>query len=466
MYIPKVLFNWLELRMSFSNLLLKNLLAEPQNTVNFDKLDPKTRRAISALEAISEYKQPTYFMWTKAWPWLESISRGLLDQPPSTVAGYDMANKFLWTVPGLFLYSISSDHRIERWELLQNVIRTPRVLSLALELWLFASTTNHRIVQVLCNVLHMFLDFRETDTPEELLSFPKDCKAVCTNTSRWDVPSICIKEIVRVLCQPGLDCDSLRSTLSILLMVSRDLYIESMPRLIAMGVTRWLAIAMSKLASPRMITGYGTFESEAPLDDAACCVKQIMAFMCICGRQDSYSLLDALDGGILISLYRARTLIFTDGGLRGLETNPGPHMVEFLSVLTQRLLHRAILVRVVRSVKKAEKLGFYEPEESFAPFQEFWVRLKDEALSRNSRVTLHSLPHICGFEQVTFLPSSWRDSRCSHSSLTSAQIESRKCINVAAGAVRKCIVRRIVRKQRGGQAIVRRAENIGRINEV
>ncbi|KAK1215577.1 hypothetical protein PQX77_021821, partial [Marasmius sp. AFHP31] len=229
--------------MSFSNLLLKNLLAEPPNTVNFDKLDPKTRRAIAALEAISEFKQPTYFMWTKAWPWLETISRGLLDQPLSTVAGYDMADKFLRTVPGLLLYSISSDHRIERWELLQNVLRTPRVLSLALELWLFASTTNHRFVEVLCNVLRMFLDFRETDTPEELLSFPKDCKAVCTNTSRWDVPTTCIKEIVRVLGQPGLDCGSLRSTLSILLMVSRDLYIESMPRLIAMGVTRWLAIA-------------------------------------------------------------------------------------------------------------------------------------------------------------------------------------------------------------------------------
>ncbi|KAL0575046.1 hypothetical protein V5O48_006919 [Marasmius crinis-equi] len=423
--------------MSLSNILLKYILADPPENINFDKLDLRTRRAISALEGISEYKDSSYYVWTKAWPWVESLSRSLLDNPPSTFAGKDAVDNFLEIVPSVFLSAIDADHKIDQYERLQNVIRTPRAISTTLELWLYASSINHVFVRLMAGVLKLFLDFRETDTNRERFSLPADCRALCLNSSRWDLPTTCVKEIVRVVCEPQLNCSALRSATFILLMISRDLYPDPMPRLIRAGAVRWLAIAMLKLASP---TTYDTGSSKAkgPYADAADCIEHIVRFMSMCASYDTYALIDALDAGVLLSMYRTRVIMHSNDEAERLERYIEPYMIALLTDLNARLLHRAVLVRVIRSVKKAEKLGFYpvsqtrtienttpvERNHLLDPFHRAWFALRDEALSRHARVTLHTMPHV-------------------------ARSKSGRCTNDAEDAGQRHIARRSVRKRRG-----------------
>ncbi|KAL0573051.1 hypothetical protein V5O48_008910 [Marasmius crinis-equi] len=383
--------------MPLSNTLLKYLLANPPDNIHFDKLSLKTRRAISALEAVCEYQQPS-FVWAKAWPWIEALPRSLLDHPPSTPVGSKEADNFFRIVPAVYLSANEADDNTDLPTRVQVVAKTPGALSTALELWLYGSTVSQGSAQMIANVLGMVLDPGVADEALEVTtSFPEDCQVVCSISGRWDAPSICIKEIVRVVCEPTLDCRSLRSNLCLLLTISRSLYLDTMPRLISGGVVRWIAIAMSKLALPATYRLSYEDSPEKLFEHAADCARYITHYLSVCLSYDSYSILDALDEGLLLSIHRARIFMFTEHGYRSIDKNPGVRMLVLLNALTPRLVHRAILVRVVRSVKKAQKLGFYD----HAPdvFLEACVRLRDEALKRHAKVTLHSMPHVCGYHQ-------------------------------------------------------------------
>ncbi|KAL0064192.1 hypothetical protein AAF712_008914 [Marasmius tenuissimus] len=179
--------------------IIKNLQPSPPPDININALDSNTVRALSALVEISDGIQrrsdtSQWILgrsWNKAWPWILSLSRAVMDDEPSTIAGYKTTDKILRMSPYLLMSYIrdgptpvpDNDPTMEAGG--KRIRAYPKIPALALELWLLATALEHPIASLLCDTAGMYIAFLLLDADK---SPPKTLFDELLKTSRWDIP--------------------------------------------------------------------------------------------------------------------------------------------------------------------------------------------------------------------------------------------------------------------------------------
>ncbi|KAF9261043.1 hypothetical protein L218DRAFT_554939 [Marasmius fiardii PR-910] len=131
--------------------------------------------------------------------------------------------------------------------------------------------------------------------------------------------------------------------------------------------SRRITLTLLKLANPK------NHQNESPFAIASF-VQQCLDFLIVCFTADTVSLLDALDAGLILSILKLR------------DSCPASHSCinlfeRMLRCITTRLYYRAVLVRIIRSLKKMKKKGFDIGRhfENYGPVRAAWMTLVREA---------------------------------------------------------------------------------------
>ncbi|KAL0565782.1 hypothetical protein V5O48_016236 [Marasmius crinis-equi] len=412
--------------MSFSA-LANDFRPKPPSSINPDRLNQREEKTFATLMVVADalrngaFGVSTYHFvndnWSKIWPWVISSCRGVLDRPPpTTVAGVGIVYQIVEIAPVFFNYPMHQpDNDDFRAVLKPLLVSTPRVLALALEMWLYGTTIEHPIREGLTNAVGLLLEVH-ADVNGLVVRLPpgevtKAFSKVIDDTERWDIPGVCMRGIIYDLSQPLINCYTLRSHVIILSVLARGISPNShMPKLLQKDAIRWATTVISKLSSSNNYwTGKG-YE----LDDVTVCFREAIRFLLCCFINDTYHALAALDEGLLLSIFKARELIIEDARRRGHDS--GASLALNIRILLERitvsLVHRPILVRAVRNLKKIERLeeqlGVTDPfEAECGSLHESWLQLETETWRRhaikNSQEPYISQKlqiRICGFHQA------------------------------------------------------------------
>ncbi|KAJ8075581.1 hypothetical protein PM082_021211 [Marasmius tenuissimus] len=379
--------------------IIKNLQPSPPPDININALDSNTVRALSALVEISDGIQrrsdtSQWILgrsWNKAWPWILSLSRAVMDDEPSTIAGYKTTDKILRMSPYLLMSYIrdgptpvpDNDPTMEAGG--KRIRAYPKIPALALELWLLAAALEHPIASLLCDTAGMYIAFLLLDADK---SPPKTLFDELLKTSRWDIPGALVRGIVREASRSLIDCCALRNHLGMLASItgihpSRSIFLATCSR---KQVPKWAVYAINRLAEHKR-WGYDA-TSGRPIDVAAA-LSRALAFISFYFTCDPFLMVQALDAGIVFSMFRHRDTILeslaADKGLLN-SADVAADYSKLLDALAPRLYHRPLLVRVVRSIKKVAKAEI-DPKaylKDCGPLLESWTKLCAEATTRQA----------------------------------------------------------------------------------
>ncbi|KAF9262293.1 hypothetical protein L218DRAFT_438726 [Marasmius fiardii PR-910] len=145
---------------------------------------------------------------------------------------------------------------------------------------------------------------------------------------------------------------------------------------------RWVTYAVFRLMSPKRWEKYPVSG-----ESAGGCVAKALEFLRICLDFDNFSILEALDAGILSSWYRHRDLIIdtSKGKAAGDMSNPAMAYSRLFNGLVRRRYHRPLMLRTTRSIRKISKreidVSLYLKD--CGPMLESWMRLCNEAAEKH-----------------------------------------------------------------------------------
>ncbi|KAJ8075579.1 hypothetical protein PM082_021209 [Marasmius tenuissimus] len=347
--------------------IMKNFLHSPTATISLNNPDPKSSRAIAALLRlagdISQHSDTAARIlennWTRLWPWIASWSRAVLDTQPTTTFGQDTVDQMLTLMPYVFLCRLDGGHDMEDPPSLQRVelvfSSTPNIAAMALELWLLAESLGHHIIPFFGDIAGSLV--LECLKCEEVPSARQHYDEVF---SRWDIPAGLVRAVVREAIPKFIDTANLRIQVAMLATLpqnapSRPGHPTSVEACILNHAPRWLAYVIRRLASSRVYT-----HNEDTREDISYCLQDATRFLSCCFMTDCYSALEVLDLDILPSIFQHHDLIAEDYA-KGSPRKLVEKFTQFLYLLSSRLYHRKLLVRVLRSMKKVEKMGIDAP---------------------------------------------------------------------------------------------------------
>ncbi|KAL0572494.1 hypothetical protein V5O48_009459 [Marasmius crinis-equi] len=406
--------------------LAKDFRPKPPGSVDPDRLDQREAKALGSLNMLCDALQKrwvgssTYHFvednWSKIWPWIVSLCRGVVDRPlPLTVMGVEAASQIISIAPVFFTYPLTQPDSSDFYALLKPLLdSTPRVFALATEMWLHGSTIEHRSREYLTNAVGLLLEAHAKMTMMSLSLPPGEATSaffkVVLDTGRWDVPAVCIRGIISDLTQPPINCYTLRSNLIILSLLARgtSLSPKYIPKLLQKDAVRWAAVVVAKLSSPKNYhTGQG-YE----FNDVAVSIREAIQFLYLCLQYDAYYAISALDNGILVSIFKLREIITADSHRRHSATSSlAASICLLLNQLTIVLVHQSVLVRALRNFKKIDRLApdFASASkpflDDFGSLNDLWAQVRAEASRRNT-IRNSDEPYsgrygfqICGFHQ-------------------------------------------------------------------
>ncbi|KAL0566999.1 hypothetical protein V5O48_014996 [Marasmius crinis-equi] len=397
---------------------------EPPSNIDPDHLNYRTKKALASLHIIANTLQHdtrnshNRFMkenWLKIWPWLVSLCRCVLDRPPpTTVEGVAVAFRIVENAPVLFTYPLYPPNFNDFHLLLKPILdSSPQVLALALELWLYGCTVEHSSLNDLTSAIGLLLEAHcaRNGPAEKLPPGPvtEAFERVIKNTERWDIPEICVKAMIHEITKPDLICHTLRNILNVLSTLARIPSIH--PKLMQRDGISWAARILAKLSSRKTYwLGRG-----AEFDDVAKCFLEALQFLLYSLYYDRYNLTKALDEGFLVTIFKSREIFIEDSRRRDPDNihSLANRMTFVLIQLTPALIHRPVLVRTVRNLKKVEKLKKQLAIVDSDPFKagycgslhDAWRKLKAETSRRNAIMNkIDPWPgqytlRICGYRQ-------------------------------------------------------------------
>ncbi|KAJ8075790.1 hypothetical protein PM082_021422 [Marasmius tenuissimus] len=352
--------------------------------------------------------------WSRVWPWIKAFSKGILDAPSSAISKNGTTIAFLETLPLLLTYPVRSPHCTNPRDDLESILNsTPEVLAVATEMWLYsheAGLADTEIAESLSNASDILL---ETHTKhDKALSIHAKGKVWvelerALNQPRWDMA-----QIVRFAGKPRIDCVGLRSALLFMNALPKNASDSTMfgfNSFLAKDGIRWLCKIYARLSSP-------TYSQPVPtntqFDHVAVCLLQCrLAFTYYAIYSNAYSLIPALDGGLLVSIFKAPELLLEDTRRRGTTYNSvimGCYLILDLTITC--LVHRPILVRVLQSIRRVQALNLDSDDhmDRFVGdnerFKILWGTVKQEAWRRQKRAMGQSgrfAPLACGYSEVS-----------------------------------------------------------------
>ncbi|KAL0571680.1 hypothetical protein V5O48_010281 [Marasmius crinis-equi] len=382
--------------------IIRYLNPTPPRTLNINDPDRKTLEALSALKRIAEgYETYQYFAsskrillgyWDRAWPWIHSLSRAALDTQPSTIAGYSAIDDVLTITPYL-LGAYSDEDEFSILALRQRMDAYPTLPAVAFELWLFSVLREHP-----SRHLHIYTAGKSSSCVLKGGNEDSPAKAHLhdvLSSPRWDIPAAFVKGIVQEASRHSIDCKSLHCHLSFLVDIANTHHLprDGMPTFLEAcfqrGALKVVPYAILRVASRkhydpdrigpeiiRDIVGDGLhfiihYLDEEQEDDTG-------------GVPSNIAFLEAIDSGLIYSLFRHRDLIarfHTGGDVSDLSRGYS----RVLCQLTRRLWFRPFMIRAVRIIKKVAKKEIDVPSylKDCGRLIEYWRELCTEVTLRS-----------------------------------------------------------------------------------
>ncbi|KAL0575479.1 hypothetical protein V5O48_006498, partial [Marasmius crinis-equi] len=397
---------------------LNDLRPKPPTKINPDRLGLRDEKALKALNVLADAMKlegSTCQFVEDNWV---ALCRGVLDRPPPvTQEGTEVVSQLLTIGPFFFNYPLQKSGADSRCELKSLLSSTPHVLALAAEMWLHRYTIEHPNINQLANAVGLLLEVHNGNDNDATRVFLLQGEAtnafsdVIHDTKRWpDIPSICVKGIMWQLSQPRIDFDTLGNNLIILSTIGHGIPgYEHMDQLLSEDGVRWTCSVVAKLSSlkPKHIR-----TSEGDFDDFKVSFTESINFLFFAAYHDVHHVSEALDRDILVSICKAHELIVEDchrheqegfGDSEPESVSPlQSNLVMFLLRVTAALVHRSVLLRAFRNLKKIERLGVdldldgSDPRiaECAPKLHESWVKLKAEISRRH--VIKSSMEHYVG----------------------------------------------------------------------
>ncbi|KAL0571678.1 hypothetical protein V5O48_010279 [Marasmius crinis-equi] len=380
--------------------IVRKLQPAPPPKIEINNLNQKTAGVLLALLSMAEFlrldsvasAEMVMKSWPKAWPWLLAFSRAVLDTQPSTVTGFDTIEKVLTLAPFLFMSYLHggtwSDHELDStFNIEKRICAYPELAALALELWLLGTMIDHELVALLCDSAGGYSVSLFTGSGNNRSPARSRFLDVLSST-RWDLPKIFVKGIVREASRKLVDCGALRNHMSLLNTVVRlhpppkpgmPTFLEDCAQ---KGLPRWATYGVLRTVSPKR---YDT-EMTRP-EDPGIIVKESLLFLGHYFETDNYAILGALDDGIIYSLFRHRDLIVRS--ISPWKPADVPDLARaysrFLDKLARRLYHRPLMVRAIRTIKRVAKEGIYADSylKDCGPLLESWNKFCTQATARH-----------------------------------------------------------------------------------
>ncbi|KAK1230924.1 hypothetical protein PQX77_005955 [Marasmius sp. AFHP31] len=416
--------------MSLEYRLTSYFRSKPPSKLDFDRFDTKISHVFETLDKAANalVYSPTSALpavrsldkhWSSVWPWMRALARALIDNPlPSTPKGVVYAQQFPAIASVILIYPIYNSACSESGELqgeLDPIVKSaPDVLALTIELWLYAQEMDlGRATDALLHACGLFL---QTHTPFMTLNNRKiEGKVlesletmVRSSQTRWNPVKSFVKGLQQEASRHELKFNTIRYTFMYMNMLTSSTDILSVHVLCVEGGIRWACTLLDRLSS--CYRPGGGKDSLAYFDEKAQCMVEFMAFFHKFIFIDAYFALPMLDGGVLVSVLKAKDLLIEDSKSGAASTSIGVafQFSSWLKFLTLTCLHRPMFVRVVRSFKKIKAMGLSTDDDYFdicGAFKPSWLDLQEEVSKRRSGITPsieNCAPiRVCGNPQIS-----------------------------------------------------------------
>ncbi|KAL0068281.1 hypothetical protein AAF712_004668 [Marasmius tenuissimus] len=412
---------------AIANLIPRYLSGRPPSRIDPCNLDYASRKAAEAFRQTAVDLHHYHVVnatigamtrnWSRIWPWIKAFSKGTLDAPSSAISKNGITITFLETLPLLLTYPVRSPHCTNLHDDLESILNsTPEVLAVATEMWLYsheAGLANTEIAESLSNASDILLETHMKH--DKALSIRMKGKVWvelerALNQPRWDIPHFLMAQIVHFAGKPRIDCVGLRSALLFMNALPKSASNSTMfgfNSFLAKDGIQWLCKIYARLSSP-------TYSQPVPtntqFDHVAVCLLQCLAFIYHAVYSNAYSLIPALDDGLLVSIFKTQEILLEDTRRTRGTTCDSVIMgcCLILDLIATRLVHRSILVWVLHSIRRVQALDLDSDDymDRFAGdnerFRILWSTVKQEAWRRQKRAMNPSgtfAPLACGYSE-------------------------------------------------------------------
>ncbi|KAJ8075708.1 hypothetical protein PM082_021338 [Marasmius tenuissimus] len=398
--------------MDLENRFRSYFYIRPPTKIDFDDLDPEAKNVFTSLEKITDalldridtgtasttVRQLDRY-WACVWHWIRAFSRSLIDGPlPITPEGVANARYFTCVVSLLVVYpTCSSTFRgTLRGELKPIINSTPEILALMTELWLYAREAEPgKTAESLLHACNLFLETCIQEAPSNVRRLQgkvfEKLEAVL-KPRHLELPLAFVSALVSEASRPGeTKILTIQETLTYInILVSSKLL--TLQDLHARDAIRWATILFHRVVTSSDFQPGGEDSRHmhpAYAKERIQCVLEYMSLFHNFFARDVFYSIPALDEGILISVWRAKSLVIEDSKT-GRTTTPSSitfHFSFLFKALTANSLHRSILVRVIRSLKKIKDMGLDRLEDGdnsgiCKHFKKWWSVIQSEVTKR------------------------------------------------------------------------------------
>ncbi|KAJ8075724.1 hypothetical protein PM082_021354 [Marasmius tenuissimus] len=399
--------------------VVKNCRVRTPTTINFDELGYHTGQVIStlydvkdallgvgglALAAAAAFRALEQ-NWPLIWRWMVVLTKGILKDPaPSTPSGLANARKFVEMSSILLVYSTHNSTRgdAENTDALLRLSQShPKILVHATELWLRVSELQlgDDVVGPLMHVIGLFLETLVKSGGESgriLKGAPKDKLEIFFTTTNFDLTGTLLKGIALEASRSAPDFNTLRHHF----MYINILTLSFSPALLElrasarMGILPRISLTIKSLSRRR----FQPFDPQKQSNYAKyLCLLECLQLLTVTILANAYLAISLLDGGLLLHIFQLKDVVVEH--VRHALSHPGlcnPAFVttRLFACLKQRAIHRPLMVRLVSSIRKVQKLGLdnwdnplFAPDAPFHSLREQWDDLAVEVTFRNASIS-------------------------------------------------------------------------------
>ncbi|KAJ8075544.1 hypothetical protein PM082_021174 [Marasmius tenuissimus] len=305
---------------------------------------------------------------------LDCIVKG---RPPEnqTVKGTEFVDKSISITPMIFTYRMFHPGDRNLGLILDS---TPEVLALALQMWVMATAHDHKHTTSHCSSFGLLLEcylaaeYSYKDRAGRYLGF------ILNRRGRFVMDGV-IQNIIRYASPREIRLDCLRNTLVVLREFSsrfdEGLLVESLAR----DGVKWIGFTFRRLSSMKR-----RYESLSH-DHISTCLSLCSQYFDICIKYDVAAAVKILDEDIIPYMFKSSDIMVFDVYHR--DRGPTIDLAEkyrrSLSLLSMTVMHRPVLVRLVRTIKKVQRRNLEEAAgKKFPSLLHIWEVLRDEVLRR------------------------------------------------------------------------------------
>ncbi|KAK1228026.1 hypothetical protein PQX77_008941 [Marasmius sp. AFHP31] len=364
----------------------QHLRRKPPSNLDPENLSSEASKALESLctirEALlDETPSAVSFVerhWDQIWPWVLHFSISSLKEGhrrTQTERGMELVDKLISITPMFFTYRMF--HPGDR-NLGLILDATPEVLAFALQMWVMATAHDHKHTTSQCSSFGLLLEcyLAAEDSYKHRAGHYLD---IVLNRRKRSVMNGVIQNIIRYATPREIRLECLRNVLVILReLASRfdeGLLVESLAR----DGVRWMGYTFRKLSSLKK-----RYEPRTH-DDISTCLSLCSQYFDICIKYDVAAAVNVIDENIIPYMFKSWDILVYDKYHR--ERGPTIDLAEkyrrSLNLLSMTVMHRAVLVRLARSIKKVQRLDLEKVfDQDFPSLLHAWVVLRDEVLRR------------------------------------------------------------------------------------